>query len=200
MLPLAADLDGVPAKVVAFSSARAVDRFFELAAVRNVDLTNTCFLAGGPATREAVTKRGHRCLAPTDSAGGGDALAELVLESAPAQETVLFPCAEERHGAFEEKLAAQGRNVLPLPVYRKVEVWGVEIPAADYCVVTSPSAVFAIPAVRDQRYLALGQTTADAMEAAGITPDGVASAPTPTALAALIAAARDNAAREGKPC
>ncbi|MHC4851022.1 MAG: hypothetical protein ACYTF5_03300 [Planctomycetota bacterium] len=53
--------------------------------------------------------------------------------------------------------------------------------------VTSPSAVEAIAdGERRGRYLALGETTAAAMVAAGQQPDGVATAPSAKALVALI--------------
>jgi hydroxymethylbilane synthase len=103
VLPLHADLSQVPLEVVAFTSSRAVDRFFELATVDGRNLDTTRFFAGGPGTREAVIRRGHDCLAPPPaSKGGGEALAQLLLKELPRDQTVLFPCALDRHGALEQ--------------------------------------------------------------------------------------------------
>ncbi|MHC4076949.1 MAG: hydroxymethylbilane synthase [Planctomycetota bacterium] len=185
--PHTADLSDAPLDIVAFTSCRAVDRFFELAAAHDLQLDNTRFFAGGPVTCEAVVRRGHDCKAPPDPQAGGEALAELLLGAVPRDQTVLFPCALERHGALEERLRAHDQPVQAVPVYRKSPIPGVEVPDADCYVVTSPSAVEAIAdGERRGRYLALGETTAAAMVAAGQQPDGVATAPSAKALVALI--------------
>ncbi len=188
VLPLATDLSDAPTDVVAFTSSRAVDRFFELATVHDLELRGTGFFAAGPATREAVVGRGYSCRAPASGAGG-EALARLLLDSVSPDQTVLFPCAQDRHPALEWWLDGHRQPVLAVPVYRKARIEGVEVPEADCYVVTSPSAAAAIAdALHPGRYLALGETTAAAMEAAGRKPDGVATAPTPQALVQLIQA------------
>lgn len=183
VLPLHADLSEAPLDVVAFTSSRAVDRFFELAAMQGLNLDETRFFAGGPGTREAVIHRGYDCAAPPPgSKGGGEALARLLLDEVGHQ-TVVFPCALERHGALE----ASYEPILALPVYRKARIEGIEIPKAHHYVVTSPSAVAALAdASPEGRYLALGDTTASAMSAAGLAPHAVAESPTSQALVKLI--------------
>jgi uroporphyrinogen-III synthase len=130
-----------------------------------------------------VIHRGHDCAAPPPgSTGGGEALARLLLEEV-GDHTVLFPCALERHGALE----ANYEPIMALPVYRKARIEGVEIPKAHQYVVTSPSAVAALAdAWPEGRYLALGETTAGAMSAAGLAPHAVAESPTSQALVKLI--------------
>jgi len=187
VLPLAYDLSEVPVDVVAFTSSRAVDRFFEMAAVHGRRLDESRFFAVGPATREAVLHRGHDCAMPPDSRSGGEALARLLLDDVPRDQTVLFPCDMDRHGALEQHLKSRSHPVLAAPLYRKARIQGVEIPEADCYVVTSPSAVPALAdAGHDGRYLALGETTAAAMAKAGRPADAVATAPTPQALVKLL--------------
>ena len=187
ILPVSANLSEAGLDVVAFTSSRAVDRFFELAAVHERRLDTTRFFAGGPATCEAVVRRGYHCDAPPASKGGGEALAQLLLSQVSRDQTVLFPCALDRHQALEQQLAAHQQPIMALPVYRKARIEGVEFPEAHCYVVTSPSAVAALAdAGHEGRYLALGDTTAAAMVAAGRTPDAVAATPTSQALVKLI--------------
>ena len=192
ILPLAADwgrLDSSHLRVIAFSSARAVDRFFEHAAAESLELHKSRFFAVGPATSEAIARRGYRCEFPKQGAGGAE-LATLVAESVQQDIPILFPCAQERQPDFEASLLEHGFKVEPWPVYRTVPLSGIEAPTADCLVFTSPSAVLAYTGTvqpnRSSHLLALGQTTADAMDRAGIPAHAVAENPTPQALVALI--------------
>ncbi len=177
-------------ETIAFTSVRAVDRFFEQAVASGLDVASSAFFAGGPATAEAVRRRGLECEEPTDGAGGLVLAAWIQGRRAPGDGTILFPCAENRHGDFETTMRNAGYTVTAVPVYRTVIVPGVEIPAADHIVFTSPSAVRAYaagePAIEHASLLALGDTTAGAMVSVGMTPRGVATAPTANALVHLI--------------
>ena len=192
ILPVAADWSGLDSShlaVLAFSSARSVDRFFEHLAVEPLDLSKSQFFAVGPATAEAVVRRGYPCEFPKRGSGGFE-LGTLVAERVGTQNPILFPCAQERQPDFEATLRDRGFTVEPLPVYRTVPLPGIEVPTADCLVFTSPSAALAytgsIQTNRSGHRLALGRTTADAMQKAGIPAHGVAENPTPQALVALI--------------
>jgi len=174
-------------EVVAFTSARAVDRFFEEACARDLDLSQVRFFAVGAATGTAVEERGYPCLTPSP-AGGGQDLARYLLGEVDA--AVLFPCAADRHPDFEAELAAAGRAVRAVAVYRTELLSGIEVPAADHVVFMSPSAVQAFrqgkPSPSNATLLAFGQTTANAMQSAGLAPHAISTEPTAQALVSLI--------------
>lgn len=185
-------LTGAPLAVVAFTSAEAVDRFFEGAAAFGHALGSTRFFGVGPATAQAVQRRGHPCEAPSPPAGGA-ALAGLVVARTTADTTVLFPCAETRQPDFEAGLRRSGREVVPVPVYRIQAIGGVAIPPADHVLVMSPSAVPALVAAGPATaVLAIGKATARAVRAAGLALHGVAHSPTPRAVIDLIQGLRDD--------
>lgn len=175
--------------IVAFTSARAVDRFFEETTVRGLDVTDTRFFAVGSATALAVEDHGYTCRTPTNC-GGGRELARCLLDQIAADAIVLYPCAEDRHPEFESELLAGGRQVRPIAVYRTDVLTGVEIPAADHLVFTSPSAVRAYTQSSashpNSTFLAFGQTTASAMQSAGLAPRATSPTPTAQALVSLI--------------
>jgi hydroxymethylbilane synthase len=195
ILPLenrTAELTAGDTEIIAFTSARAVDRFFEDAAAFGIDLRSSRFFAGGPATAVAVRRRGHDCTAPQNDAGGR-ALGELIvttLDPIDCASAVLFPCAEDRLPEFETTLLEAGFSVGPLPVYRTAVLPGVEIPEADHVVFSSPTAVRAYDTGRHEvvheSLLALGPTTADAMASVGLPPRAIAAAPTAKALVQLM--------------
>ncbi len=181
---------------VLFTSARAVDRFFEEAA--DLDLAKLNFYAGGPSTARAIEARGYSCTRPDNNAGGGKALAQLLVDSAQADsaKTLLFPCAEDHRPELEATLKAAGYTVHAVPLYRIAVCKGVELPeeAHDCIVFTSPSAVSAYntnQSTRPGRHLAIGETTATAMRDANIPPHGVATSPTAHALVQLILEHKD---------
>ncbi len=186
-LPLQPEnLRDLPLHTIAFTSARAVDRFFEVLASVALQLPDNCRLfAVGPSTRDAILHRGHKSEMPEVPAGG-EALAQLLLQQANNQ-PVLFPCAQERHHALESTLQAGGVEVKALPVYRSEALSGIEIPAGDYLVCTSPWAARSLAEQPSSTpCLALGATTAAAMSEHGVPVAGVASSPDPQALVELI--------------
>jgi hydroxymethylbilane synthase len=175
--------------VIAFTSARAVDRFFEESAVNNFECSGTHFFAIGSATAMAVRARGFPCQVPSHC-GGGKELAEYLIKQTGEKDIVLYPCAQDRHPGFEAELRAAGRDVHPVPVYKTQVLTGIEIPASDHLVFTSPSAVRSFvqsgATATDSNLLAFGQTTADAMHSAGLNCRSISPTPTAQALVGLI--------------
>ena len=170
---------------VAFTSSRAVDWFFEHAAGRGLEPGTFEYFAVGPATADAVRRRGHECRAPED-APGGEALAKRMLQLGLTG-PVLYPCAEDRHESFEQAAQAGGLEVRPLPVYRTHVIEGIVLPESQFVVLTSPSAVQAFAARSEEsaepgRLLAIGETTAAAMRELGLEPAATAQYPTAHAL------------------
>lgn len=179
-------LDATDCAAVAVTSTRAVDRLCEEAAARGIALGDLRWFAVGAATAEAARRRGFDCAMPSDEANGA-ALARMIGHELARGARVLFPCALERHDALENGLADAGIAVRAVPLYRTQALQGIELPAADCVVFTSPSAVGATePPAASTRAIALGDTTAAAMREAGLTVHGVAELPTPQALVPLL--------------
>ena len=91
-----------------------------------------------------------------------------------------FPCAEETVGELERELVARGVRLERVPVYRTKPVDSPALdPNADVRIYTSPSAVRAVAAAEKalgtnpRLRLALGESAASAMQAAGLEVDGV---------------------------
>jgi len=189
-LPLGIDPAGVEQirknRLVAFTSARAVDRYFELTAVHKVEPADRRFYAGGPATAAAVRVRGFDCR--VSSAAGGASLARFILRTeSDSEDAILFPCAAGRRPDMEEILSEQGRRIVPLPVYHTRAIDGVQLPEGPwrYTVFTSPSAVHAFSDAghRIEGWsVAIGTTTAAAMTDRTMDPTGIATEPTPQEL------------------
>ena len=174
-------------KVLAFTSARAVDLFCQAAA--GIELQGLAVFAGGPATAAAAERHGMRASAPPDGSGGAFLAQHIVARGTPPG-GVLFPCADERHPDLEEALAAQGIAVRAVPLYRTESLAGpltsVVLPALDDVIIvfTSPSAVraFATLSPMPAKHVAIGPSTAAAMESASVRCDATTSEPTAIAL------------------
>jgi hydroxymethylbilane synthase len=167
-------------RALCFTSARAVDHFGALA--DGIDVRAVPVFAGGPATAAAVRARGWACESPVDGSGGA-ALARLIAGRPLPRRGVLFPCAEERHGDLEAGLAAARIDVLALPLYRTEPLGSVEVPLAPGTAVvfTSPSAAkawAAQPRPAGALCVALGPTTASAMQQCGIACAAVSAGAT----------------------
>ena len=189
-VPLEIDANGLTlissTVVVAFTSARAVDHYFEHAAIAATGLEERRFYAGGPATAAAVHARGLACRVSERS--GGASLARFIAEVEPGSDPILFPCALGRRPDMEDSL---GSRVIPLPVYDTRALPGVELPdtPAHYTVFTSPSSVHAFCEAGHPlkgRTVAIGSTTAATMRELAMEPNGVACVPTPQALVGQI--------------
>ena len=171
-------------RAIAFSSARAVERFFAL--VQPPDLAAAPVFAAGTATARAIRSRGIACESPSEGSGGA-AMARLLLASPLPRRGVLYPCAQDRHPAFEAASSTAGIAVDALPLYRTEVIDAVEVREAlgERLLFTSPSAARAYAAApRDASslHVALGKTTAAAMRDLGVRCDAIAAHPTPAAL------------------
>jgi hydroxymethylbilane synthase len=132
--------------------------------------------AVGRATASALEHAGWR----VDVVGeqGAAALARSLEVDGGAR--VCFPCAEETVGELERELVARGVRLERVPVYRTKPVDSPALdPNADVRIYTSPSAVRAVAAAEKalgtnpRLRLALGESAASAMQAAGLEVDGV---------------------------
>lgn len=178
--------------ILAFSSPRAVDRLFEETSAGGVSLCRARLFAGGQATASAIMARGLACSTPASGRGGGSALAQHLLDTdLDPNLPIYYPCARDRHGSFENALEAAGRDVRPLVLYETHELpeARLDVSAKDIVVFTSPSAVtaYAHRQVANQpRAIAIGPTTAKAMQDADISSLGTASTATPAAMLSLL--------------
>lgn len=167
---------------VAFTSARSVSLFCD--AVGAADVRGLEVFAGGPATAAAAEERGMIVRAPLAGSGGA-ALARHIV-SAGVTKAVLFPCAEERHPDFESVLGEHGIEVVAVPLYRTEPRSDAALPPLDDAIVvfTSPSSVrgFARRSAAAAKHVAIGASTAAAMEAESVRCDAVAAEPTAVAL------------------
>ena len=175
--------DQLANKVVAFTSARAVDLF--CAKVDGLDLRGMAAFAGGPATAAAAERHGMKVRVAASGSGGG-LLAEHIASEDIPDGGVFFPCAEDRHPAFEEGLRRHGVGVTAWPLYRTEPLKDVVLPEIDNAIIvfTSPSAVraFSLLPQRPAVHLAIGPSTAAAMTDAHVHCDGIIESPTAVAL------------------
>lgn len=144
--------------------------------------------AYGEATAKAIERMGYRVA----FTGTGDAAGTAPLFAPLASgKTVLFPrAAHSRHALLP--LLSPLTQCIDLVVYNNVPLAAVKIPLTDYAVLTSPlNAISYLKNVTPQafqRYIAIGETTAEALRNAGIADVIKSEAPTETSLAHVILA------------
>jgi hydroxymethylbilane synthase len=186
--------EGLADGVLVFSSARGVDRFCEIAAFESglLDLVRRVY-AVGPSTAEAAVARGLPDVRQPTAGAGGRALAEHLARETDAPRRgsrVLHVGAEDPHPALGEGLRSLGLDVAHAAVYRLVAFDEVDPPNApvDAALFASPSAVRVWANSADglpsgaRAAIALGTSTAEAMQAAGLPPTAVLDTPTPSEL------------------
>ena len=172
---------------IALTSARAVAAVREAGGLRGRDC-----LAVGPATASAVREAGGAVLVEGKGPGAAGLLAALDRSGHAVQgKRVLLPVSDRARPDLAEGLSARGAAVESVKAYavrpvgdpaHRVEVLRKSGPAA--VVVASPSAAEALAAGAGRtagdlpRLLALGPTTADAMDRLGLPVGGVAAEPT----------------------
>ncbi|MBK8974585.1 MAG: hydroxymethylbilane synthase [Planctomycetes bacterium] len=178
------------------TSARSVDRLFEEAALAGVDLRERRFFAVGPRTAHALADRGAAASVPAVPGGGAELAAHVLAQLGDAgPQRFAFPRATDVQPALAERLTAAGHAIVHLPLYRIEPLHGVEWPgaAADAIVWTSPSSVAAGTALGDvptaRAHVAIGATTAAALERHGLRPVHTAPTPVPAAVLATVAGA-----------
>jgi uroporphyrinogen-III synthase len=158
--------------------------------------------AVGPATARALAAAGIAAEVPP-IARDGQALAEaLVAQRAIAGRRVLVPRAEDGRDEAIAILRAAGAEVDAITAYRTVAVGGDDptlraglavLHRAAVCAVFAPSQVTALDALAaipslPAYFIAIGETTAAALRAAGAAAVAVADAPTPEGLAKAVSA------------
>jgi hydroxymethylbilane synthase len=170
-------------KVVAFTSARAVELFCQAAV--GIELKGLQVFAGGPATAAVARRHGMEVSASPEGSGGAFLAKQILAEGSP-HGGVLFPCAVDRHPDLEAVLAAEGVAVTAVSLYRNEPLADVKLPAVDNPIIvfTSPSAVHAFAAASPMpaTHVAIGPSTAAAMASASVRCDATTSEPTVIAL------------------
>lgn len=146
----------------------------------------------GPRTAEDVRALG---LAPVgEEAGHADALADYIESNRPSK-PLLFLCGDRRRDVLPDRLRTAGVAFDELVVYRTLgDASALEARLAeppDWLAFFSPSGVETALELDGISWnsvsaAAIGNTTADALRAAGIAPVAVAASPTPEALVAAV--------------
>lgn len=169
---------------VAFTSENSVKHFFGLLKEEGLSFPEHLRLASvGPATTRELAHRGLRIEAQPKIFSGMELA--LLLEEKHTPGRLLLPRAKEGRDELAEHLAARGWEVLPLAVYETRpapitpdHVWAIE-QGVDAALFASPSAVKALwealpetarAVLRKAVCQPIGPTTAEAMQAMGLTP------------------------------
>ena len=195
--PLAAAAERVQRyRWILFASPSAVEAFAEaLRAAGTADrIARVSLAAVGPATARAVEAHGWRVAAePVE--GTGAALFELIREQLEPGDEVLLPAAEQGRRELEEALLEHGVQVARVTAYR-AEAAGLAPESLVQLDATPPElALFASPRTAEafleaagrarlaaMRRVAIGPTTAAALERLELPAAAVAERPTPEAL------------------
>ena len=148
----------------------------------------------GPRTSERLRRLGFQ--PQGEHAGKAEALADVLEEmAAKIDEPLLFLCGNRRRETLPERLRRSGLAFEECIVYHTYTQTSPELPeeAPDWMVFFSPSGVEAVLRTSrvetwGARVAAIGPTTAEALEQAGLPADVVAEAPTPEALVQAVTA------------
>ena len=146
----------------------------------------------GPRTSAVLGSDSWR--APVVTAPTGDELARLIVETYQDSLPLLFPCSTRRRDTIPSLPASAGIQVEEIHAYDTLPVEPVD--AADsepptWVVCFSPSGVEAVSSMlagpwSESRRAAIGQTTATALQDAGVPPDAVADEPDPESVVAAL--------------
>ena len=190
--------DGRYAAVVV-ASPRAAHELARAAAARELPEV----WAVGPATRRALEIARIPARLPDHVRDGAELARRLAAERPRRGRRVLVPRAEEGRTEGLAILRAAGADVVDVIAYRTVAVGagdpdvarGAELlraGAAAVCAVFAPSQVAALAAIvgplagLSARFCAIGETTAEAVRAAGVADVAVAAEPTPEGMAQAV--------------
>lgn len=164
--------------------------------------------AVGPATQRALAIAKLPAHHPADVRDGAELATKLVAAKQLAGKRVLVPRAEDGRVEVREILRAAGADVVDVVAYRTVAVPPDDPTLADgadllvrggaaICALFAPSQVTALAAVMAARdhelaalvtqFCAIGETTAQALRAAGVREVAVAATPTPEGMARAVA-------------
>jgi uroporphyrinogen-III synthase len=196
---LARALDGAEYAAIVVASPRAAHELARAAAGRALPEV----WAVGPATRRALEIARIAARHSEGVRDGVELVRRLVAERALRGRRVLVPRAEEGRTEGLAILRAAGADVVDVIAYRTVAVAagepgiarGAELlraGGAAVCAVFAPSQVAALAAIVGDlgaiatRWCAIGETTAEAVRAAGAAAVAVAPAPTPEGMARAV--------------
>ncbi len=212
---LAAALDDGEYAAIVVASARAAQELTRAAGRSRSPRTTLPELpevwAVGPATKRVLDEAQVGAQLPPDVKDGADLAARLVAARELAGKRVLVPRAEDGRTEALDVLRAAGAIVVDVPAYRTVAAVADDpsirngrvalLAHAPICCVFAPSQVMALGAILEQcqtsfatletwtpptRFCAIGETTAQALRAAGIQRVSVAPAPTPEGMAQAV--------------
>jgi len=154
--------------------------------------------AVGPATKRALEIAKLRATVPADVVDGAG-LARALVKAGVRGKRVLVPRAEEGRTEPLEILRAAGAEVIDVVAYRTVAAVPddprgkhlLESGQAAVCCVFAPSQVTALGTLVDlarisAKLCAIGETTAQAVRAAGVSEVAVAPSPTPEGMAQAV--------------
>jgi len=184
---------------VVVASPRAAHELARAAAARELPEV----WAVGPATRRALEIARIRARLPDGARDAAELARRLVAERPLAGRRVLVPRAEEGRTEGLAILRAAGAVVVDVIAYRTVAVGaddpdiarGAELLRAGHaavCAVFAPSQVAALAAIAGPlgalatRFCAIGETTGEALRAAGVVEVAVAPEPTPEGMARAV--------------
>ena len=157
----------------------------------------------GPATQQSLDGEGLRSHYPPGVHDGAELARTLIAARDLRGQRVLVPRAEQGRSDAIELLREAGAEVVDVVAYRTHAV-AADHPSvaagrelltgngAAVCAVFSPSQVAALGAIVGPlvdvptQFCAIGETTAAALRAAGVTEIGVAATPTPDGLATAV--------------
>lgn len=161
--------------------------------------------AVGPATQRALAAAGIAAIHPEGVLDGAALARAMVAGRDLAGRRVLLPRAADGRDELAAILRAAGAEIDDVVAYRTVPASADDPPiargrallvtgAAAVCVVFAPSQVAALGALVGplgaicSRFVAIGDTTGDALRAAGVPAVEVAATPTPEGVANAVAA------------
>jgi uroporphyrinogen-III synthase len=161
--------------------------------------------AVGPATQRALAIAKIPAVVPENIRDGQELARALVAQRDVKGKRVLVPRAEEGRPEARDVLGAAGANVVDVVAYRTIPVdaqdplvrAGAELLARRtsdvMCAVFAPSQVEALAAIVGPlagihaTFVAIGETTASALRARGVSAVAVAPTPTPEGIAIAVA-------------
>lgn len=162
--------------------------------LEGADLRGARVAAVGAGTATAMQSAGFDEIAIVGEAGAESLGAKIVAAGVARGDAVLHPCGEDARADLGRVLAAAGARYVAVPVYRMVEdAVGERAATGAFAavVVGSPNlarrAADLFPA--HPPAIAIGRTTAAALRDLGWPPAAVAARPTPSDVAAALAAA-----------
>lgn len=172
---------------VFFYSARSVDFFFEGLQLQRISpAAFSRFAALGKGTAKAFQKWS---VEPAFTGSGKPEETAAAFERLASGKTVLFPRAEQSRQSVQ-RLLSNSVKVVDLVVYRNRIDPGIEVPFTDYAAITSPLNAKAYRLKRmgkePSRIVAIGRTTARALEALDIPGFRVAGQSSEQAMAETI--------------